>query len=104
MFEPDEESIVLEMIGNFFDISVQDMMKIGDKVKGLLFDPGVESEDLAIEQIKASLADMPKEHVLIAGVFMSGLLRCNLIQELKRQHMQEAKNGTLESDPAPKSE
>ncbi len=81
MFEPEEESIVLEIVRNFLCIPADEAMRIGDLTKKLLFDPGVDSEEAAIEQLKASLNDMQKEHALIAGMFISGLLRCNLAHQ-----------------------
>jgi hypothetical protein len=93
MFEPNEESLVLEIVRGFFDIPADEMMKIGDLTKKLLFDPGVDSEEAAVEQLKAALNDMQKEHVLIAGVFISGLLRCNLAQQIQQQCMQEMAEG-----------
>lgn len=93
MFDPNEESIVIEIVRGFFDIPSEDMMRIGDLIKKQLFDPGVESEAAAAEQIKAALKDMPNEHALIAGVFLSGLLRCNIapqIQQMYMQHMAES--------------
>lgn len=98
MFEPKEESLVLEIVRGFFDIPSDEMMKIGDLTKKLLFDPGVDSEEAAVEQIKAALKDMPKEHALIAGVFISGLLRCNLAQQIQQQCMQEMAEGDQELD------
>jgi hypothetical protein len=97
MFEPKEESLILEIVGGFFDITSDEMMKIGDLTKKLLFDPGVDSEEAAVEQLKAALKDMSKEHALIAGVFISGLLRCNLAQQ-EQQCMQEKAEGGLEPD------
>lgn len=97
MFEPKEESLILEIVGGFFDITSDEMMKIGDLTKNLLFGPGVDSEEAAVEQLKAALKDMPKEHALIAGVFISGLLRCNLAQQA-RQCMQEMTGGDQEPD------
>ncbi len=88
MFEPKEESLVLEIVRGFFDISSDEMMQIGDLTKKLLFDPGVESEEAAVEQLKAALKDMSKEHALIAGMFISGLLRCNLAEQIQQQYMQ----------------
>lgn len=93
MFEPKEESLVLEIVRGFFDIPADEMMQIGDKTKKLLFDPGVGSEEAAVEQLKAALKDMPKEHVLIAGVFISGLLRCNLAQQTQQEYMQAMAEG-----------
>jgi hypothetical protein len=81
MFEPEEESLVLEVVRGFFDISSDDMMQIGDLTKKLIFDPGVDSAEAAVEKLKAALDGMTKEHALIAGMFISGLLRCNLSQQ-----------------------
>ena len=88
MFEPNEESIVLEIVRSFFDIPSDDMMKIGDLAKNLLFGPGAKSEKEAVEQLKATLKEMPKEHALMAGMFISGLLRCNLSPAIQQQYMQ----------------
>jgi hypothetical protein len=93
MFEPNEESLVLEIVRGFFEIPAEEMMNIGDLTKKLLFDSGVDSEEAAVEQLKAALKDMPKEHVLIAGVFISGLLRCNLAQQIQQQYMQAMAEG-----------
>ncbi|VVB71915.1 Uncharacterised protein [uncultured archaeon] len=88
MFDPNEESIVLEMVRSFFDIPNDEMMKIGDTTKTLLFDPNITSEEEAVGRLKDALSSMPQEHALIAGVFMSGLLRCNLAQQIQQQYMQ----------------
>lgn len=93
MFEPNEESLVLEIVRGFFEIPAEEMMNIGDLTKKLLFDSGVDSEEAAVEQLKAALKDMPKEHVLIAGVFISGLLRCNLAQQIQQQYTQAMAEG-----------
>ena len=97
MFEPKEESLILEIVSSFFDITSDEMMKIGDMTKKVLFDPGVDSEETAVEQLKTALKDMPKEHALIAGVFISGLLRCNLTQQAQ-QCMQETAEDGQESE------
>ncbi|VVB63682.1 Uncharacterised protein [uncultured archaeon] len=97
MFEPKEDSLILEIVRSFFDITSDEMMKIGDLTKKLLFGPGVDCEEVAIEQLKAALKDMPKEHALIAGVFISGLLRCNLAQQAQ-QCMQDMAEGAQEPD------
>jgi hypothetical protein len=93
MFEPNEESLVLEIVRGFLEIPAEEMMKIGDLTKKLLFDPGVDSEEAAVEQLKVALNDMPKEHALIAGVFISGLLRCNLAQQIQQQYTQAMAEG-----------
>jgi len=97
MFEPKEESLVLEVVRGFFDISSDDMMQIGDLTKKLILDPGVDSAEAAVEKLKAALEEMPKEHALIAGMFISGLLRCNLAQQAM-QCEQEMAEGVQEPD------
>ena len=68
------------------------MMKIGDLTKDILFAPGVGGEEAAVERLKAALEDMSKEHALIAGMFISGLMRCNLAEQAM-QCAQEAAEG-----------
>jgi hypothetical protein len=63
------------------DIPGNEMMRLGDLTKELLFGPEAVSEEAAAERLKEALKDMPKEHALIAGMFISGLLRCNLGQQ-----------------------
>ncbi len=91
MFEPDEESLVLEMVRSILNVPGDEMMQIGDLAKKLLFDPGVDSEEAAVEHFRAALEEMKKEHILIAGMFVSGLLRCNLAQQAQQcaQELQE---------------
>lgn len=101
MFDPDAESVVLEIVRGFFDIPAADMMKIGDQTKNLFFDPGIESKEAAIEQIKSALTDMPNEHVLIAGVFLSGLLRCSLVQQAEQQYMPQTGESCKEPEDRP---
>jgi hypothetical protein len=85
MFEPDEESIVLEIVCGFLDITPDEMMKIGDITKKIIiFDPSLESEEVAVERIKGALEEMSKEQAVIAGMFISGLLRCNLAEQYMR--------------------
>jgi hypothetical protein len=97
MFEPKEESLILEIVSSFFDITSDELMHIGDLTKNLLFGPEVDSEEAAIEQLKAALKDMSKEHAMIAGIFISGLLRCNLNQQAQ-QCMQEMAEGKQEPE------
>ncbi|VVB69553.1 Uncharacterised protein [uncultured archaeon] len=92
MFEPEEDSLVLEIVRGFFDITPEEMMKIGDLTKEILFAPGVGGEEAAVEQLKAALEDMSKEHALITGMFISGLLRCNMAEQAS-QCVQEAAEG-----------
>jgi hypothetical protein len=96
MFEPNEESLVLEMVRGFFDIPSDEMMKIGDQFKMLLFGPQTGSEEEAVAKLKEALKDMPKEHVLMAGMFVSGLLRCNLAQQVEQQFQQAKAEGKIE--------
>lgn len=79
MFEPDEESIILEIVCGLMDISGEEMMNIGETAKKILiFDPDMESEEEAVGRLKDAVKDMSKEEAVVAGVFISGLLRCNL--------------------------
>jgi hypothetical protein len=98
MFEPKEESLVLEIVRGFFDIPSDEMMKIGDRFKMLLFDPQTGNEQEAVAKLKEALKEMPKEHVLMAGLFISGLLRCNLAQQVEQQYMQAKAEGKIEHD------
>jgi hypothetical protein len=98
MFEPNEESLVLEIVRGFFDIPSEDMMKIGDQFKMLLFDPQTDSEQEAVAKLKDALKDMSKEQVLMAGMFVSGLLRCNLAQQVEQQFQQAKAEGKIESN------
>ncbi|TRZ68012.1 MAG: hypothetical protein D4Q77_02000 [Methanothrix sp.] len=84
MFEPNEESTVLEIVCDFLDVMPDDMMKIGDITKKVFFDPCVENKEVALERLKGALKEMSNEQAVIAGMFISGLLRCNLT----RQYMQ----------------
>jgi len=84
MFEPDEESTVLEIVCSFLNITPDEMMKIGDTTKKIIFDPCVENEEIAVEQLKAAIKEMSNEQAVIAGMFISGLLRCNLEQQCMR--------------------
>ncbi|MCX6679283.1 MAG: hypothetical protein NTX42_02800 [Methanothrix sp.] len=96
MFEPNEESLVLEIVRGFFDIPTEDMMKIGDQFKMLLFDPETGSEQDAVAKLKEALKEMSKEQVLMAGMFISGLLRCNLAEQVEQQYQQAKAEGKIE--------
>jgi hypothetical protein len=89
MFEPNEESVVLEIVSKFFNIQSDDMIKIGDLTKNILFGPGANNEKEAVEKLRTALKDMSNEQALIAGMFLSGLLRCNLASHIQQQYMQE---------------
>ena len=85
MFEPEEESVVLEIVCSILDISADEMMKIGETTKKIIiFDPSLENEDSAVEKLKDALKDMSKEEAVVAGMFISGLLRCNLAEQYTR--------------------
>lgn len=88
--------MVLEIVRGFFDIPSEDMMKIGDLTKKLLFSPEVGSEEEAVARLNEALKDMPKEHVLVAGMFISGLLRCNLAQQIEQQCAEAKAEGAIE--------
>jgi hypothetical protein len=98
MFQPEEESVVLGIARSFFDLPSEVMMEIGETAKKALFDPGIESEEAAIASLKAALNDMPPEHAFIAGIFVSGLLRCNLSQQMQQQLEQAMAEGVQEPD------
>ena len=98
MFEPNEESIVLEIVRGFFVIPSEDMIAIGDKMKTALFESPTASEEQALSSLKAALQDLSKEQVLIAGMFVSGLLRCNLSEQIEQQYLQAQAEGRVETD------
>ena len=97
MFEPNEESMVLEIVRGFFDIPTEEMINIGDKIKMLLFSPQVGSEEEAVAGLKEALKDMSKEHALVAGMFLSGLMRCNMAQQIEQEYL----NAKAEGDIGP---
>lgn len=90
--------MVMEIVRSFFDIPPEEMMKIGDQFKMLLFDPQTGSEEEAAAKLKEALKDMSKEHVLMAGMFVSGLLRCNLVPQIEQQYQQAKAEGKIEPD------
>jgi hypothetical protein len=96
MFEPDEETMVLEIVRGFFAIPPEEMMKIGELTKNLLFNPVEGSEEEAMGKLKEVLLEMPCEHVLLAGMFVSGLLRCNLAQQIEQQYARAKDEGDVE--------
>ncbi len=90
--------MVMEIVRSFFDITPEEMMKIGDQFKKLLFDPQTGSEEEAAAKLKEALKDMSKEQVLMAGMFVSGLLRCNLVPQIEQQYQQAKAEGKIEPD------
>ena len=97
MFEPNEESMVLEIVRGFFDIPTEEMINIGDKIKMLLFSPEVGSKEEAVAGLKEALKDMSKEHALVAGMFLSELMRCNMAQQIEQEYL----NAKAEGDIGP---
>jgi hypothetical protein len=98
MFEPNEESIVLEIVRGFFGIPSEDLIAIGDKMKKALFEDPTTSEEQALSNLKCALEDMSKEQVLIAGMFVSGLMRCNLKEQIEQEYQQAQAEGRVEAD------
>jgi hypothetical protein len=85
MFEPEEESVVLEIVSGLLDIAPDEMRRIGEATKKLVvFDPSLESEEEATARLKGALDEMSKEDAVMAGIFISGLLRCNLAEQYMR--------------------
>jgi hypothetical protein len=81
MFDPEEESMLIEILRGFFKIPVEEMKQIGDTTRKLLFEQtGIENEEAAVENVREALKDMSKEHALVMGVFISSFIRCNLAQ------------------------
>jgi len=79
MFEPEEESVVLEIVSGLLDIAPDEMVRIGEATKKLVtFDPSLENEEEATARLRGALEEMAKEDAVMAGIFISGLLRCNL--------------------------
>ena len=88
--------MVLEIVRGFFAIPSEEMVKIGDLIKNLLFNPVTGSEEEAMGRLKEALEDLPKEHVLLAGMFASGLLRCNLAQQIEQEYARAKAEGDVE--------
>jgi len=85
MFEPEEESVVLEIVSSLLDIAPDEMVRIGEATKKLVvFDPSLESEEEATKRLREALDEMSKEEAVMAGIFISGLLRCNLAMQYMR--------------------
>ena len=76
--------MVLEIVCGFLGINPDEMMKIGDTAKKIIFDPSLESEEVAAEQLRGALKEMSNEQSVVAGMFISGLLRCNLAEQYMR--------------------
>lgn len=82
MFESEEESVVLEIVSGLLDVAPDEMMRIGEATKKLvIFDPSIESEEVANKRLKGALEEMSAEEAMMAGIFISGLLRCNLADQ-----------------------
>ena len=87
--------MVLEIVRGFFAIPSEEMVKIGDLIKNLLFNPVTGSEEEAMSSLKEALEGLPTEHVLLAGMFVSGLLRCNLAQQIEQQYARAKAEGDV---------
>lgn len=98
MFDPREESLALEIARGFFEMPSDEMMKIGDKVKALLFDPQTGSDQEAVARLKEALAEMSREQALMAGMFLSGLLRCNLARQIDQEYQKARAEGNIDSN------
>ncbi len=81
MFDANEESWALEVVRNLFDLPSEELIKIGDMVKNSLFDPSTASKEEAVAKIREASQGMSQEKLILAGMFLSGLLRCKLAQE-----------------------
>ena len=98
MFEPDEESAVLGIVCGFLGISDDEMINIGEEIKKSVFDPGIGSEEEAVGRLRDALEEMSKEEALLSGIFISGLLRCNLAQQSEHTSEQQVGSGSRERD------
>ena len=81
MFDAKEESWALEVVRSLFDMPSEELIEIGDMVKESLFDPSTGSKEEAADKIRAASEGMSQEKLIIAGMFLSGLLRCKLAQD-----------------------
>lgn len=90
--------MVLEIVRGFFEMPRDEMMKIGESMKRILFESPTASEAEAVSNLKGALEAMPKEQVLLAGMFISGLLRCNLSQQIEQQYEQAKAEGRVEAE------
>lgn len=91
--------MVMDIVRSFFDIPTEETMKIGDQIKNLLFsNEGCEQD--APAKLKAAVSEMTNEQALVAGMFISGLLRCNLIPQIMQQFEQAKAEGKPEEEKA----
>jgi len=81
MFDANEESWALEVVRSLFDMPSEELIEIGDMVKESLFDPSKASKEEAVASIMAASKGMSQEKLIVAGMFLSGLLRCKLAQQ-----------------------
>ncbi len=97
MFDPTEESMVMDIVRSFFDIPSEETMKIGDQIKNLLFASSSCEQD-APAKLKAAVSEMTNEQALVAGMFISGLLRCNLIPQIMQQFEETRAEGKADEE------
>jgi hypothetical protein len=64
----------------------------------LLFDPQTGSDQEAVAKLKEALAEMSKEQALMAGMFLSGLLRCNLAKQIEQEYQKAMAEGNIDSN------
>ena len=99
MFEAEEESVILEIVCGILGVSPEDMMEIGERAKRIItFDPDLEEEGEAMGRVREAVRDMSSEEAVVAGVFISGLLRCSLREQYLRAS---AEYGVEEAEGGP---
>ena len=85
MFEAEEESVILEIVCGILDVSPEGMMEIGERAKRMItFEPDLEKEEEAVGRVRDAVRDMSSAEAVVAGVFISGLLRCSLREQYLR--------------------
>lgn len=99
MFESEEESVILEIVCGILDVSPEDMMEIGERAKRMItFEPEIEEEEEAMGRVREAVRDMSSAEAVVAGVFISGLLRCSLREQYLRAS---AEYGVEEAEVGP---
>jgi hypothetical protein len=103
MFDPTEESMVMDLVRSFLDIPAEETIKTGDLIKNLLFSSDSCELD-APAKLKAAIQEMTNEQALMAGMFISGLLRCNVIPQIMQQFEQAKAEGNAEEKSEEKAD